>query len=372
VLYESDLGRSGARSRQALLPVAVVLALASFGCSHSNHGVHLHLDEHYPEKLSDWNLFLGHKGNHLIPNQGVVPYDVNTPLFSDYATKVRTIWMPKGRSAVYKPGGSIDYPVGTIFTKTFSFGNMLVETRLLVRMTNGWAPLPYVWDPDQKDAELDVTPMAQPIVYKAPDGRVLKFDYTIPNVNQCKTCHQMGAAMRPLGATARNLNRSHSYAKGAENQLTYLEQVGYLRGAPAPNLAPKEAVWNDPSTGSVAARARAYMDVNCADCHTPGARAKDTGLFLAASITNPVALGVCKVPVKRQVAETGRYDVVPGDPDASVLVHRMKSLNYMLMMPSLGHDVVHQEGVALVEQWIRSMKGGCGNKGRTASASAAD
>src|SRR5258707_10137256 len=60
------------------------------------------------------------RGN-LALNDGVVPYDLNTPLFSDYAHKLRTIWMPRGRSAKYSADGGFEFPVGTIITKTFYY-----------------------------------------------------------------------------------------------------------------------------------------------------------------------------------------------------------------------------------------------------------
>ena len=101
----------------------------------------LHLDDAYPQKLSQWALFTGK----LQPNQGVLVYQVNTPLFSDYADKFRTVWMPHGEAARYDANGVFEFPVGTIFSKTFSFGDRLIETRLLVRMSNGWVGLPYVW-----------------------------------------------------------------------------------------------------------------------------------------------------------------------------------------------------------------------------------
>lgn len=35
------------------------------------------------------------------PNEGVLPYDLNSPLFTDYAEKARFVWMPKGVAAGY-------------------------------------------------------------------------------------------------------------------------------------------------------------------------------------------------------------------------------------------------------------------------------
>jgi hypothetical protein len=51
----------------------------------------------------------------------VLPYDLNTPLFTDYAHKLRTVWMPKGQSAVYNAENTFDFPVGTIISKTFYY-----------------------------------------------------------------------------------------------------------------------------------------------------------------------------------------------------------------------------------------------------------
>jgi len=49
----------------------------------------------------------------------------------------------------------------------------------------------------------------------------------------------------------------------------------------------------------------------------------------------------------------------PGDPDASILVYRMETSDPGEAMPELGRGVVHEEGVALVREWIAAMRGGC-------------
>ncbi|HXS03594.1 MAG TPA: hypothetical protein VN731_03910, partial [Rhodanobacter sp.] len=78
-----------------VLPVLVLLSLAA--CQRGMSPVAFHADGR-PPKLSDWHVVEVHDGK-LELNQGVVPYDLNTPLFTDYAHKLRTIWMPKGTSA---------------------------------------------------------------------------------------------------------------------------------------------------------------------------------------------------------------------------------------------------------------------------------
>jgi hypothetical protein len=82
--------RSAWRSlRKLALPCAGIVAAACCGCS-SPRAVQPHMEEPFPKKLSDWHLFAA-TSPALQPNSGVVPYDLNTPLFSDYAGKYRFV-----------------------------------------------------------------------------------------------------------------------------------------------------------------------------------------------------------------------------------------------------------------------------------------
>lgn len=343
---------------------AIALCIVLTGCGRQRRdGVQLHLDESYPQRLSEWGLF-ARTGKRLEPNNGVIVYDVNTPLFVDYASKLRTLWMPPGKRATYNPDGVFEFPVGTIFSKTFYYTwpdgrERLIETRLLIHMTNGWVGLPYVWNDEQTDAILDVTPAPLPVRWTNKAGRTFQFDYVIPNVNQCKVCHDSPDGTAPLGPTARNLNRSHSYPGGAENQLVHWTKVGYLEGAPSPDRAPRLPVWDDARTGTVAERARAYLEVNCAGCHSEFGRGARSGLLLTAAETNPARLGVCKAPVEPSRAVGARFDIVPGKPEDSALVRRMESTDPDSRMPDLGRSLAHEEAVRLVREWIAAMEGNC-------------
>jgi len=306
-------------------------------------------DDGFPDNLSAWGLFVG-KAADLKPNEGVVPYDLNTPLFSDYATKRRFIWMPPGTAAAYRPDDVFDFPVGSILSKSFSYpGKGLIETRLLVRTKNGWFGLPYVWNASQTDATLQMA--ADPVRVNYNN---VEFDYTIPNANQCKGCHEKAKTMVPLGPKARNLNRDLAYADGRANELAHWTQIGYLKGAPAIAQVPRAAVWNDASQ-SLDARAMAYLDVNCAHCHNPQGPANTSGLYLTYGQADPLRLGFSKVPVSAGKASGDLfYDVVAGHPEQSILVHRMESTEPKILMPELGRSLVHKEGVALIREWIRS------------------
>jgi uncharacterized repeat protein (TIGR03806 family) len=347
--------------------VAASAALAASTCSLRHPSVHSYTAQPFPEKLSEWHLFAG-RARDLKPNRGVVPYDINTPLFSDYADKHRFVWMPAGAAAVYNPDEVFDFPVGTIFSKTFAYPidgqpgvERLIETRLLVHSDSGWVGLPYVWNDAQTEATLQLDADPTVVHWTAPSGRPYTINYQIPNANQCKECHNRSKVMVPLGPKARNLNKPYPYPEGAENELAHWTRVGYLRGAPAPSVAPRTAVWNHPASGSPEARARAYLDVNCGTCHSPRGSANNTGLDLTIAETDPVRLGVCKVPVAAgQGSGDLLLDVIPQRPEASILLHRMESTAPKVMMPELGRTVTHEEGVELVREWIASLQGNCG------------
>jgi len=121
-------------------------------------------------------------------------------------------------------------------------------------------------------------------------------DYHIPNTNQCKQCHTLGGRMIPIGIRARHLNRSFPYPEGEENQIAHWTRKGLLDGAPSSEQAPRLADYDDETSGSLDERARAWLEMNCAHCHTEGAPAWNTGLDLMASVTDSSLFGVYKSP----------------------------------------------------------------------------
>jgi uncharacterized repeat protein (TIGR03806 family) len=348
-------------SGRGLSVCMLVMALLA-GCARATAPVKSFVDDPFPEKLSDWHLFLGRAGI-AAPNQGVLPYDLNTPLFSDYASKYRFVWMPPGTAAHYRDDGVFEFPVGTVLIKSFAFpadgsgkGNeRLIETRLLVHAKKGWVGLPYVWNESQSEAMLDLAPDPVAVGYTDASGKKRDFTYFIPNANECKQCHENSRVMLPIGPKARNLNKDYAYEDGASNQLVRWTKAGYLEGAPVPRAAPRTARWDVPQSGSVAERARAYLDNNCAHCHQPGGSAGYTGFDLRLTTASFSALGVCRSPNSAGRVGTLVYDLVPGKPEESIVVARMESTRPKEMMPQIGRSVVHKEGLALVREWIRSL-----------------
>ena len=371
--------------------IGLFAAMLLAACGGAPRDVTFHADGN-PAKLSDWGLFTVAKGR-IMPHAGMVTYELNSPLFSDYAQKWRTIWMPKGVHATYDPDQWFDFPVGTIVSKTFYYSTpataavaqasaevlkvtpatyqtgvagldlrhvRLIETRLLVKRANGWVALPYVWNADGTDATLERTGADVPLTY-VEAARKTAFNYTVPNQNQCAGCHAQDyrtRALNPIGLKARHLNRDFPGEGGEINQLRRLVAIGYLAGVPHGSV-PHNADWHNDKAGTVA-EARAYLDINCSHCHNQQGAARTSGLWLDAKTIDPRVLGMCKPPVAAGRGTGDRpFDVVPGHPDRSILPYRLASTDPGIMMPELGRNLEHTEGVDLVIRYITTLKGAC-------------
>lgn len=352
-----------------------------------------------PANLAAWHVVAVHDG-YLQLNRGVVPYDVNTKLFSDYAWKLRTVWMPKGTTAHYAASGPFDFPVGTIISKTFYYplpasaqrnatdvalryrdlGDFtpgrglklarvhLIETRLLLHRQHGWDAITYVWNRQQTAAHLTRIGAMDDLVLVDARGQHTPFTYVVPTADQCAICHDYvknGSAQAsprsiiPIGPTAAHLNRDFTYASGRANQLTHWTRIGYLAGVPALASVPHTAQWLDASQ-PLDARARSYLDANCSYCHNRHGEANYTSLWLTDDEPFGMHTGLCKTPVAAGRATGARlFDLVPGKPDASIIPYRMASTEVGVMMPELGRTTADRKGVALIRAWIASLKGAC-------------
>lgn len=345
--------------------------------------VSIHAADRPPALLSEWGVvFVADKRLEL--NAGVIPYELNTPLFSDYALKLRTLWMPDGSAAQYAANREFEFPVGTIISKTFYYEKaadwsadyhavlitdrqhelppggalrleqyLLLETRLLVRYADGWRGFPYVWNTAQTDASLEIAGDVHALALVG-DGATQDINYVVPDANQCSGCHMpdhSAAEMRPLGPKAWQLNRSYAWWGDSASQLQHWTGAGLLQGAPSALPAP---------AATPEQRVKAYLDVNCAHCHNPAGAADTSALHL--NIAAPVDrhYGVCKTPVAVGRGSGDRpYDIYPGRPDDSILLYRMQHSDPAIAMPELGRSAIHAAGVAMLRAWIAAMPGEC-------------
>ncbi len=364
--------------------------------------------------LDQYNLFADPADPRSLPNEGGVPYVLNTKLFSDYATKYRVAFVPPGTKAVYMDGqnggnlnGTIFFPTGTVIAKTFAFTDEsagteeLVETRLLIKRVSEsgkafWAGLTYIWQENadgQRVAELALGGGTRAVSWHYQDattGELLAGstnEYAIPNANQCITCHSnddLESGSAPIGPKPRNLNRAYSPesafmgASGqgsfpAVNQLKYWEDQGILTNVPTLELdgagiatnIERLPHWNLPgdsgeiagSDADVEARLRAYLEVNCQHCHNDRGAASNTGYYLDHYRDVDAGYGVCKKPTATGGGSCGRqHIVVPGNADSSIVACRVADeSDPQRRMPPIARSVAHDESVELLTYWINNV-----------------
>ncbi|WP_373489087.1 SO2930 family diheme c-type cytochrome [Blastomonas sp.] len=303
-----------------------------------------------PRKLSDFGFFNGPGTDN--PHLALIAYSLRTPLFSDYSEKQRLIYVPEGNIAAVRGDSRVDFPVGSALIKTFGYGEGAafrpIETRVLLRRAGSWEALPYVWNADLSDADLKVSGTRVPVTVTKPSGEVKTISYAVPNKNQCKECHSVRGAVVPIGPTFSNMDFEPAM------MTRFRERTMWPRNL----VRNDDPVWNDASTGSLDARARAYLMSNCGHCHNPEGSASNSGLFLNYGIfDNPdVATGIYKRPVAAGRGSGGHdFAIDPGAPDRSIMVHRMASVEPGVAMPEVGRALVHDEGVALIRAWIADM-----------------
>jgi uncharacterized repeat protein (TIGR03806 family) len=309
------------------------------------------------EQLSAWHLFSD--GPKQTPNGRVQPYDVISPLYSDYTHKRRFIWIPEDTVIDYDDATQWSFPVGSIVIKTFSYpadfrdlegAEQLLETRLLVHEPGGWAAHTYVWNEDQTDAVREVAGDLISTSWIDLAGQPRTNEYIVPNTNECQDCHGEVPMQHPLGPRTRQLDR--------DGQLETLADLGWLDTEPA---AERETLVDPFGDAPESDRIRSYLDSNCGHCHTEGGTASESALLLSWGFTDPETddpsnWGVCKVPTSAGGATCGlTFDVVPGNPDASIMMCRLGSDDPEVRMPPLVSRVPHDEGLALIRQWIEGM-----------------
>ncbi len=348
--------------------------------------------------LSEYQLFSNLCNPTTGPNDRGLAYDLSVPLFTDYATKYRFVFVPENTKASYSSGagttledgrtlyaddGVIDFPVGTVIVKTFSLPSdtsdrgfdkeNMVETRLLIHRETGWKALPYVWNDAKTDAILDFNGDTQQTSIMH-NSEQLNFTYAVPDPQKCKRCHQIEGKLEPIGPKARYLNMDYTYASGTtKNQLTQWVDSGLLEATSLPETIEAVPVFKDStvladiSEENLEQAAKGWLDINCAHCHNPAGDASNTNMhveYTRSYAADKSGHGVCEDPVSGSGSGFG-FVIVPGDADNSLLTYRLGTNNAGELMPPLGRDLVHAEGHALISRWINSLNpsdGTCGQQ----------
>ncbi|MFZ1688492.1 MAG: hypothetical protein WAU70_13765 [Flavobacteriales bacterium] len=316
------------------------------------------------DSLSTYNFFSGTIAD-LIPVAGVLPFAPITPLFSDYAHKSRFVWMPPGAKAHYVDDNKpLDFDEGTMLLKNFWYENVqpgnvkrILETRLLFKRNGAWEFANYVWNDAQTEAVLDLSGSFKPLQWLDDNSQAHDVVYRVPSDAECFVCHKRNNVPEPIGPKPRNLNSTYGYADGPMNQLDKWIAAGYLENNLPASIAalPK---WDDPAV-DINDRVRAYVDMNCAHCHSDNKHCDYRPMrFAWEETSDPVNLGIC-VPPEDQLMPDLTHIVARGSTQNSMLYYRISSTNETVRMPLLGRTVLHTEAVQLFNDWITAMSPPC-------------
>ncbi|HGG57153.1 MAG TPA: hypothetical protein ENK31_05100 [Nannocystis exedens] len=315
-------------------------------------------------RLSDYDFFQGELAD-FVAKEGVVPYSLASPLWSDQAGKGRYVVLPEDKAITFDERDGWLFPEGTIIIKTFFFdhdrrdpsaGSRIIETRLLIRQDHAWTPITYRWNDDETDAELLKVGARVDVEFIDEMGTAQVEEYIIPNTDQCGNCHEIDDTFEVLGPITPQLNIDINVDGTIVNQLRWFAEKG-LFDSEIPDPAGLDSFAPPMDTSrELDARARAYLHANCSHCHRDGGGASKSGLVFLAWEQEPAKLGICKLPVAAGPG-TGGYghDIVPGSPDQSIIVFRMDSLDPDIKMPELPNRVIDSAGVNLIREWIAAM-----------------
>jgi uncharacterized repeat protein (TIGR03806 family) len=330
----------------------------------------------YP-KLSDYKFFEGELKNQ-IPSLNVLPYEPASSLFSDYAHKKRFVWMPEGTKATYTSDSKVlELPVGAALIKTFYYENVqnispiggtrIIETRVMIRKAAGWIFADYVWNAEQTEAYFDLAGSNTDVTWIDGNNVTKTASYRIPTEVQCIICHKNKAlpgstepdTYIPIGIKPQNLNFSYTYNNGTKNQLSKWIEVGYLESNfTLPTAANTVINYND-NTQPLELRVRSYLDSNCSHCHAPDRHCDYRPVRFPFSFTGGANgltnMGVCVDTQDFSFAPALTKIIKPGNVNRSMLFYRINTTDEGFRMPLHGRTIIHDEGVAMFQQWINSL-----------------
>jgi hypothetical protein len=320
-----------------------------------------------PTKLSETGLFSDIKTQALAP--GVFAFEPAYFLWSDGATKRRWVYMPPGGKILTDNMEYWQYPAGFKLWKEFSRDGKVIETRLLLKKSDGvtdWYMVAFKWNDDHSDA------------LAVPDGEMNAMGtmHDIPNKDACTGCH---GAMNDnaLGFSALQL----SHTKPNSLNLKMISDMGWLSAPPA------AAGYSLPGTETEKA-ALGYLHANCGMCHNNFGKVyntkasldlwthldqigtlQDTRAYLSMVCADWPGAGGKAAPITTCTAGHGTGAMM--DNDISKLlrvvpknatesgIHDLMSLRAVAMdskqMPPLGTEIPDPTGLAAVDAWINGL-----------------
>ncbi len=330
----------------------------------------------FPKRLSETGLFRSVEKNE--PAESLIPYEVNVPFWSDYAVKERFLALPEKGTVRFRESDKWEFPVGTVFVKTFWMHQDRVhmtrprrlETRLFVHAPQGWVGYTYVYNEEQTEATLLDEGTTRPIEVETAAGTISQ-PYYFPSRSDCLACHNKAEGF-VLGLTTRQMNRTLRCGDESRNQLELLTALEVFKEKPAQPAKEQEAfpewgfgnwdrssqhgsspVPNSPPPEDRDVLARAWLEVNCAVCHRPSGIAPGNR-DLRAHVPLETANVVDRKPGQTRRLPSSWRIVAAGEPEKSDLLWRM-SLRGERQMPPIGTRMPDERGLEVIADWIRGM-----------------
>ena len=291
--------------------------------------------------LSELNLYGGESLDALRPTTYGFQYELSTALFSDYAHKQRFMVLPEGQKLTYDGDGLPLFPDNTVIAKTFfynnderdlSLGRKIIETRVLIKINGAWETGDYKWNDEQTEAFLDPDGSVVPVTWIDADGDTNNINYQIPSDTDCFTCHRIGNDKSPIGPKMRTLNFNVS----GLNQLQSLINSDLIEGLSDPSTVSVLPKWDDDVNYTLEERARAYFDINCAHCHIEG--------------------GFCELQSPLRLDYERSFDDSNIQIRRNSIINRISAYNQGFSMPLIGTTIIHDEGVALILEYLDTIE----------------
>lgn len=307
----------------------------------------------------------------LEPAPGLLPYRVNSPLWSDGAEKQRWIALPNDGShntadeqITFSATGNWQFPAGTVFVKHFELPlaagqpelRRRLETRFLIISEDGGAyGLTYKWNEEGTDAELLVNSETDAFTITGPDGSQREQTWAYPSRAECMTCHNANSDF-VLGVHTWQLNGDQTYPSSGitDNQLNTWHHLGMFANPFDPSEIPGflRAAPLSAANMDLGLRVRSYLDANCAHCHRPNGV---EGAF-DARFSTPLAEQelIWSFGASRNTPDD-HYIIKPLDTSESELWLRDGSLAGQ-KMPPLAKSLVDEEYMSVLTAWINSLE----------------
>ncbi len=311
----------------------------------------------FPRQLSETGLFASVAEQ--TPASGVISYSINAEPWADHAVAERFIAVPN-EFRIKAEGATWTFPQDSVLVKTLSLDmeqsnpatRRHVETQLLHFDGTDWMPYTYEWNAEQSDATLVAAAGAErsfEIVDSAAADGVRKQTWRFSGRAECQRCHNHWSGP-PLAFNTPQLNKEHDYGRASAQQLDTLARIHLFEKPIATENRPRLANPRDPSA-DLDARARAYLQVNCAHCHRQhagGAVLSKMHYDVPLDETNMLSIR----PTQGTFGIHSAQVIAPSDPFRSVLLYRMSKLGGG-RMPHIGSTEVDIAGIALIDDWIR-------------------